>query len=58
MYTRSGAYAGFEEGIKGALAPGKLADFIIVDRDVLSVRTDELKDVEVLQSWVGWAEDL
>ena len=53
LYTRNGAYAGFEEDIKGSLAPGKLADFIVVDRDVLSVPTDELKDVEVLQSWVG-----
>ncbi|HLM80666.1 MAG TPA: amidohydrolase [Terriglobales bacterium] len=53
LYTRNGAYAGFEERLKGSLAPGKLADFVVVDRDVLSVPTDELKDVEVLQSWVG-----
>jgi predicted amidohydrolase YtcJ len=53
LYTRNGAYAGFEEDIKGSLAPGKVADFIVVDRDVLSVPVDELKDVQVLQSWVG-----
>jgi predicted amidohydrolase YtcJ len=53
LYTRNGAYAGFEEGVKGSLAPGKLADFIVVDRDVLSVPADELKDVKVLQTWVG-----
>jgi predicted amidohydrolase YtcJ len=53
LYTRNGAYAGFEEEIKGSLAPGKVADFIVVDRDVLSVPVDELKDVQVLQSWVG-----
>jgi len=53
LYTRNGAYAGFEEDRKGALEPGKLADFIVVDRDVLAVPADELKDVKVLQTFVG-----
>ncbi|MGA7292712.1 MAG: amidohydrolase [Terriglobales bacterium] len=53
LYTRNGAYAGFEEDRKGALEPGKLADFIVVDRDVLTVPSDELKDVKVLQTFVG-----
>ncbi len=53
LYTRNGAYAGFEEDRKGALEPGKLADFIVVDRDLLTVPADELKDVKVLQTFVG-----
>jgi predicted amidohydrolase YtcJ len=53
LYTRNGAYAGFEEDRKGALERGKLADFIVVDRDVLSVPSDELKEVKVLQTFVG-----
>ena len=53
LYTRNGAYAGFEEDSKGSLAPGKLADFIVIDRDVLRVAADELKDVQVLQTWVA-----
>jgi predicted amidohydrolase YtcJ len=53
LYTRNGAYAGFEEHEKGSLQSGKLADFIVIDRDVLSVPADELKDVQVLQTYVG-----
>ncbi|MGC2447434.1 MAG: amidohydrolase family protein, partial [Candidatus Sulfotelmatobacter sp.] len=52
-YTRNGAYVGFEEHEKGSLESGKLADFIVVDRDVLSVPSEELKDVQVLQTYVG-----
>jgi predicted amidohydrolase YtcJ len=53
MFTRNPAYIGFEENKKGSIEAGKLADFIVIDRDVLSVASAELKDVKVLSTYVG-----
>jgi predicted amidohydrolase YtcJ len=52
-FTRNGAYASFEETIKGALAPGKLADVVIVDRDITAIPADEIDEATVLRTIVG-----
>jgi len=52
-YTRNGAYIGFEENTKGTLQPGRLADFIVLDRDIFSMPAGELKDVQVLKTFVA-----
>ena len=52
-YTAGGAYAGFEEKDKSLLAPGRLADLIVLDRDPLTVPAPELKEVKVLATFVG-----
>jgi hypothetical protein len=52
-YTVLGAYAGNEEEIKGSIEPGKLADMVVLDRDILSVPVEEIKDVAVDLTIVG-----
>jgi len=52
-YTWSGAYAAFEENVKGSLVPGKLADITILSRDILTIPEDEIPKTEVLYTIVG-----
>jgi hypothetical protein len=52
-YTANNAWAAFEEDVKGTLAPGKLADLVVLDRDPFAVAPDELKDLRVLLTVAG-----
>ena len=52
-YTLNTAYAGFEEDIKGSLEVGKLADFVILSDNLLTMDPDGIKDVAVLMTVVG-----
>ncbi len=47
------AYAQFEEGLKGSLEVGKVADFVVLDRDILRCPENEIKDAKVLLTVVG-----
>jgi predicted amidohydrolase YtcJ len=47
-YTIDGAYSAWEEKIKGSIEPGKLADLVVVNRDLLSIHGDDLKNVEAV----------
>jgi predicted amidohydrolase YtcJ len=52
-YTWGGAYASFEEGEKGTLEPGKLADVTIVDRDLTQAPPESLASAKVVATIVG-----
>ena len=52
-YTINGAYAGFEEGIKGSLTPGKLADITVLSKDILTIPEEEIPTAEVVYTIVG-----
>lgn len=52
-YTYGGAFAAFEEGRKGRLAPGFLADIAVLSADLTRVPPTAIKDVRVLGTMVG-----
>jgi len=52
-YTTGAAYAEFAESEKGRLAPGFLADFVVLDRDITKVPPAEILKTQVLRTVVG-----
>jgi len=52
-YTSSAARAGFAENEKGSLAVGKLADFVVLDRDILSIPPGGIPEARVDATVVG-----
>jgi predicted amidohydrolase YtcJ len=46
-YTVNGAYASFEEGIKGRLQPGMVGDVTIFETDLESVAPEEVGQVQI-----------
>ncbi|HYU77675.1 MAG TPA: amidohydrolase family protein, partial [Vicinamibacterales bacterium] len=52
-YTRGGAYASFEETAKGTIAPGMLADVVVIDRDLRSIPPEEIRDAKVVRTIVN-----
>lgn len=51
-HTVNAAYAAFEEGRKGRLAPGYLADLTVLSHDLFAIPADDIKDVRVLRTMV------
>ena len=51
--TRNAAYAAFQEGSKGSLAVGKLADITVLSKDILTVPDDEIRSARVDYTIVG-----
>ena len=51
--TSEAAWQNFEEKDRGSIEPGKLADFVILDRNPLTVPPMELRDLQVLETLIG-----
>ena len=52
VWTLDGAYATFEEHDKGSIAPGKLADFVVLRKDPRKVSPDTIKDIMVDATYI------
>ena len=52
-YTRDGAYAAFDETTRGTLTAGKLADFIVLSKDILTIPSGEILTTRVLLTVMG-----
>ena len=52
-YTYEGAYASFEENLKGTLKVGMLADMVLLDRDLTAIPVETIRDARVLRTIVG-----
>jgi len=52
LYTWNGAYASFEEKIKGSIETGKLADLVVLNEPILNVSTERIKDLQVTMTLI------
>jgi predicted amidohydrolase YtcJ len=52
-FTIWGAYAAFEDNVRGSIEPGKAADFAVIDRDILRCGDTDVKDTSVRATVLG-----
>lgn len=52
-YTRDCAFAAFEEDLKGTLATGKLADLVVLSKDLMTCPDEDIKKTKVVYTIVG-----
>lgn len=52
-FTLKGAYASFEENIKGSIEVGKKADFVVLDQSPFYVHASQIKDIQVLKTYIN-----
>ena len=53
MYTTNAAYASFEDGMKGSVSRGKLADLVVLSDNPLRVPVEQIKDIKVEMTIIG-----
>lgn len=47
------AWAAFQEDVMGSISPGKYADFVVLDRDIMSVAPEQILGASVRSTWIG-----
>lgn len=52
-YTATGAYASFEENVKGKIHPGMLADFVVLGANPFTVAPEHINNIPILATYIG-----
>ena len=52
-YTSEAAYASFDDASRGVLSKGRLADFVVLDRNIFEIAPEEIRSVRVDMTFVG-----
>lgn len=52
-YTMAPAFAGFEEDVKGSIEIGKYADFVVLDKNILTCPEDDIENINIIHTIVG-----
>jgi hypothetical protein len=52
-YTLDPAYAAFQEDVLGSITPGKLADLVVLSRDIMTIPPEEILETEAVMTLVG-----
>lgn len=53
LYTKNAAYAAHEESKKGTIQVGKLADFLVLDRDIFATEPEKISNIQILNTYLG-----
>jgi predicted amidohydrolase YtcJ len=53
LFTANAAYSAYEENLKGSLTKGKYADFVVIDKNILEIPVDEIKNISALATVCG-----
>lgn len=51
--TNWAAYANFEDHLRGSIQPGKQADFVVMEQDIMIIPNEQLRNAKVMQTWIG-----
>ncbi len=52
-YTKGPAYLEFSEDVKGSIKAGKLADFVVIDKDYFAIPAEDIHTIEVVRTVIG-----